>query len=59
MSEQFVLTQHRNMRLDVRDMGAISLYKNVNILQIPLNLTVQFCLAMMKCQGDDSGVAII
>ena len=28
-TEQFVLTQHRNMRLDVRDMVAILLYKNV------------------------------
>ena len=54
MSEQFVLTQRRNVRLDVRDMG-----RSKRILQIPLNLTVQFCLAMMKCQGDDSGVAII
>ena len=25
-----MLTQHQNMRLDVRDMGVISLYKNVN-----------------------------
>ena len=56
MSEQFVLTQRRDKRLDVRDMGVISLHKNV---KFPLNLTVQFCLLMMKCQGDDSGVAII
>ena len=28
-------------------------------LQIPLNLTVQFCSVITKCLGDDRGVAII